>query len=105
MLGYMLDALDVLLRLRRSNLAHRVPLVGRHRRPGQFRDAPRFFGRRHFCRNPGDRIGRCRTLIYMILVYSFGSASSATSTGIWSLLAWRGSSVSDSAANGRPEQS
>ena len=36
-----------------------------------------------------DRIGRSRTLIYNILVYSLGSAGSATSIGIFSLLAWR----------------
>jgi len=36
-----------------------------------------------------DRIGRCRTLIYTILLYSAGSAGSATSTGLVSLLAWR----------------
>lgn len=36
-----------------------------------------------------DRIGRTRTLVYTILLYSFGSAGSATSVGIFSLLAWR----------------
>ena len=36
-----------------------------------------------------DRIGRTRTLIYTILLYSVGSAGSATSTGLVSLLAWR----------------
>lgn len=36
-----------------------------------------------------DRFGRCRTLIYAILLYSFGSAGSATATGLVSLLAWR----------------
>jgi MFS family permease len=36
-----------------------------------------------------DRIGRCRTLVYAILLYSFGSAGSATATGIVSLLLWR----------------
>ena len=37
-----------------------------------------------------DRIGRTRTLVYAILLYSIGSAGSATSLGIGSLLAWRG---------------
>src|SRR5690242_15625626 len=37
-----------------------------------------------------DRIGRCRTLIYTILLYSIGSAGSSTAIGIKSLLAWRG---------------
>jgi MFS family permease len=36
-----------------------------------------------------DRIGRTRTLAYTILLYSVGSAGSATSAGILSLLAWR----------------
>jgi len=36
-----------------------------------------------------DRIGRTRTLIYTILLYSVGSAGSATSGGLVSLLAWR----------------
>src|SRR5580704_18273064 len=36
-----------------------------------------------------DRIGRTRTLVYTILLYSIGSAGSATSVGILSLLAWR----------------
>jgi MFS family permease len=37
-----------------------------------------------------DRIGRTRALIYAILLYSLGSAGSATSVGLISLLAWRG---------------
>jgi len=37
-----------------------------------------------------DRIGRTRTLVYAILLYSIGSAGSATALGIGSLLAWRG---------------
>jgi MFS family permease len=36
-----------------------------------------------------DRIGRRRTLMLTILAYSFGSAGSATSTGLASLLCWR----------------
>ncbi len=36
-----------------------------------------------------DRIGRRRTLIYTILLYSMASAGSATSTGLASLLFWR----------------
>jgi MFS family permease len=36
-----------------------------------------------------DRIGRTRTLVYTILLYSIGSAGSATSAGLLSLLAWR----------------
>jgi MFS family permease len=36
-----------------------------------------------------DRIGRSRTLIYTILLYSIGSGGSALSTGLFSLFAWR----------------
>ena len=36
-----------------------------------------------------DRIGRRRTLIYTILLYSVASAGSATATGLVSLLFWR----------------
>lgn len=36
-----------------------------------------------------DRIGRRPALMITILVYSFGSALSATSTGLWSLMLWR----------------
>jgi len=36
-----------------------------------------------------DRIGRRRALIYTILIYSFASAGSATATGLATLLFWR----------------
>ncbi|MEP7364517.1 MAG: MFS transporter [Acidobacteriota bacterium] len=36
-----------------------------------------------------DRIGRRPALMITILLYSFGSALSATSTGLWSLMFWR----------------
>jgi len=36
-----------------------------------------------------DRIGRRRTLIYTILLYSVASAGTATSQGIWDLIFWR----------------
>ena len=36
-----------------------------------------------------DRIGRRRTLIYTILLYSFASAGTALSTGFAGLLFWR----------------
>lgn len=36
-----------------------------------------------------DRIGRRPALMITILLYSFGSALSATSTGLWSLIFWR----------------
>jgi MFS family permease len=37
-----------------------------------------------------DRFGRTRMLIFAILTYSLASAGSATSTGLFTLLAWRG---------------
>jgi MFS family permease len=36
-----------------------------------------------------DRLGRTRMLVYTILVYSVGSAGTALSSGIWSLVFWR----------------
>ena len=36
-----------------------------------------------------DRIGRKRTLIYTVLLYSFASAGTALSSGLWSLMFWR----------------
>ena len=36
-----------------------------------------------------DRIGRRRTLIYTILVYSLASGGAATSSSLWELLFWR----------------
>src|SRR5215472_1688759 len=36
-----------------------------------------------------DRLGRKCTLLYSIMVYSGGSAGTALSTGLWSLLFWR----------------
>jgi MFS family permease len=37
-----------------------------------------------------DRIGRTRTLVYTILLYSLASGGTALSTGLWSLIFWRG---------------
>ena len=39
--------------------------------------------------NVADRIGRRPALMITILLYSFGSALSATATGLWSLMFWR----------------
>lgn len=36
-----------------------------------------------------DRYGRRRVLIYTILIYSLASGGSATATGLWSLVFWR----------------
>lgn len=37
-----------------------------------------------------DRIGRRRTLMYTILLYSLASGGTALATGVWSLAIWRG---------------
>jgi MFS family permease len=37
-----------------------------------------------------DRIGRTRTLVYTILLYSLASGGTALSVGLWSLIFWRG---------------
>jgi len=36
-----------------------------------------------------DRLGRTRMLVYTILIYSVGSAGTALSSGLWSLIFWR----------------
>ncbi len=36
-----------------------------------------------------DRLGRTKMLVYTILVYSVGSAGTALSSGLWSLIFWR----------------
>jgi MFS family permease len=36
-----------------------------------------------------DRLGRTRMLVYTIMVYSVGSAGTALSSGLWSLIFWR----------------
>src|SRR5579884_2502533 len=90
MLGYMLDALDVLLFVfavqtlraefhwsnKTAGLVSSATLV-----------ASAFGG--IVAGILSDRIGRRRTLIYTILTYSLASAGSATSSGIVSLLFWR----------------
>jgi MFS family permease len=37
-----------------------------------------------------DRIGRTRTLVYTIFLYSLASGGTALSVGLWSLIFWRG---------------
>ena len=90
MLGYMLDALDVLLYVfavqtlrdqfhwsaEKAGLVSSATLI-----------TSAFGG--VVAGILADRMGRTRTLIYTILLYSIGSGGSATSTGLASLLAWR----------------
>jgi MFS family permease len=90
MLGYMLDAMDVLLYVfaiqtlraefhwsaATAGVVSSVTLV-----------ASSFGG--IAAGMLADRIGRSRALIYTILVYSIGSAGSASSTGLISLFFWR----------------
>ncbi|MBZ5610624.1 MAG: MFS transporter [Acidobacteriia bacterium] len=90
MLGYMLDAMDVLLYVfaiqtlraefhwsaATAGLVSSVTLI-----------ASSFGG--VAAGMLADRIGRSRTLVYTILTYSIASGLSATSTGIATLLVWR----------------
>src|SRR5712692_791377 len=91
MLGYMLDALDVLLyvfavQTLRAEFHWDAATAGLVSSATLIASAIGGIG----AGIVADRIGRCRTLIYTILIYSIGSAGSATSLGLWSLLAWRG---------------
>jgi MFS family permease len=90
MLGFMLDAMDVLLyvfalqvlrtefgwTMAQAGLVSSVTLI-----------SSSFGG--IFAGWVSDRIGRRRTLIYTILLYSFASAGSAFSRGLPDLLFWR----------------
>jgi MFS family permease len=91
MLGYMLDALDVLLyvfavQTLRDQYHWSAATAGLVSSATLITSSIGGI----FAGVVADRIGRTRTLIYTILLYSFGSAGSATSTGIATLLAWRG---------------
>jgi len=90
MLGYMLDALDVLLyvfaiQVLRAEFHWSAATAGLVSSATLVSSAIGGIG----AGIVADRIGRTRTLIFTILLYSIGSAGSATSTGIVSLLAWR----------------
>jgi MFS family permease len=90
MLGFMLDAMDVLLYVfavqtlkgefglsnSQAGLVSSVTLV-----------ASAAGG--VFAGWVSDRIGRRRTLIYTILMYSLASAGTATANGLWQLCFWR----------------
>src|SRR5271165_7602481 len=91
MLGYMLDALDVLLyvfavQTLRAEFHWPAATAGLVSSATLIASAVGGIGAGILA----DRIGRTRTLVYTILLYSLGSAGSATSAGLWSLLAWRG---------------
>jgi MFS family permease len=90
MLGYMLDALDVLLyvfavQTLRDQFHWSASTAGLVSSATLITSAAGGI----VAGIVADRIGRTRTLIYTILLYSIGSAGSATSVGLFSLLAWR----------------
>lgn len=90
MLGYMLDALDVLLyvfavQTLREQFHWSASTAGLVSSATLITSAVGGI----IAGMLADRFGRTRTLIYTILLYSIGSGGSATSTGIVSLLAWR----------------
>lgn len=90
MLGYMLDALDVLLFVFAVQTL-RTEFHWSNRTAGLVSSATLIasaFGG-IVAGIVADRIGRRRTLIYTILTYSVASAGSATSTGLATLLCWR----------------
>ncbi|HEV2691067.1 MAG TPA: MFS transporter, partial [Bryobacteraceae bacterium] len=90
MLGYMLDALDVLLyvfavQTLREQFGWSAAKAGLVSSATLITSAVGGI----IAGIVADGIGRTRTLIFTILLYSVGSAGSATSTGLVSLLAWR----------------
>lgn len=90
MLGYMLDALDVLLYVFAVQTL-RAEFHWSNATAGLVSSATLVTSAAGgiLAGVLSDRIGRRRTLVYTILVYSFASAGSATSTGLVSLLFWR----------------
>jgi len=90
MLGYMLDALDVLLyvfavQTLRDQFHWSASTAGLVSSATLITSAAGGI----VAGIVADRIGRTRTLVYTILLYSIGSAGSATSVGLFSLIAWR----------------
>ena len=90
MLGYMLDALDVLLyvfavQTLRAEFHWTAATAGLVSSATLISSAAGGIA----AGIVADRIGRSRTLVYTILLYSAGSAGSATAMGLASLLAWR----------------
>jgi MFS family permease len=90
MFGYMLDALDVLLyvfavQTLRAEFHWSAATAGKISSATLIASAVGGIAAGFMA----DRLGRRRTLIYTILIYSFASAGSATATGLVSLLLWR----------------
>ena len=90
MLGYMLDALDVLLyvfaiQTLRAEFHWSAATAGMVSSVTLIASSVGGIG----AGIVADRIGRSRTLVYAILLYSIGSGGSAFSTGLISLFAWR----------------
>ncbi|HYL38074.1 MAG TPA: MFS transporter [Bryobacteraceae bacterium] len=90
MLGYMLDALDVLLyvfavQVLRTEFHWSAATAGLVSSATLIASAIGGV----LAGMVADRIGRSRTLIYTILLYSLGSGLSATATGLATLLVWR----------------
>lgn len=90
MLGFLLDAMDVVLYLFalqtiRAEFGLTLAQAGLVTTFTMFASAIGGIA----CGVLADRIGRRKTLIYTILLYSIASGGSATSTGLWALLFWR----------------
>lgn len=90
MLGYMLDSLDVLLYIFAVQTL-RAQFHWSAAMAGLVSSATLIFSAVGGTLSGilADRIGRSRTLIYTILLYSIASGGSATSVGLLSLLVWR----------------
>lgn len=90
MLGFLLDAMDVVLYLFalqsiRAEFGLSLAEAGLVTTFTMLASAAGGIG----CGVLADRIGRTKTLIFTILLYSIASGGSATSTGLSSLLFWR----------------
>lgn len=90
MLGYMLDAMDVLLLVfALQSIRHDFGLT--NAQAGAIGSATLLASAAggilagFFC----DRYGRTRTLVLTVLIYSFASAGTATSQTVWQLIFWR----------------
>lgn len=90
MLGFLLDAMDVLLYLFalqpiRAEFGLSLAQAGLVTTATMVASAFGGIASGILC----DRIGRRRTLMYTILIYSLASGGSATANGLWSLIFWR----------------
>jgi MFS family permease len=89
--GYMLDAMDVLLYVFAVNTL-RAQFGMSNAQAGFVSSVTLICSAVGgiVCGVLADRIGRTRTLVYTILLYSLASGGTAISTGYYSLLFWRG---------------